>query len=226
MVRGRGADNISPAEIRTALKKAADEKKWSASTVNHHHNVISLAYRLAIEAGKVKDSPIHRKVRKQTENNGRVRFLSADEEKKLREAIRSKPEWVEHESELDLAMHTGLRRSSMYFHSTWENVDMKGRVAIIPKTKNGEKVVVPLNDVAVRALQVFRLRGNGIGRVVRNLAGETLNVNAHWFVPAVRAAGIENFTWHDLRHCYRRDCGRQVSRSVTLPSCSATRDLL
>jgi len=121
---------------------------------------------------------------------------------KLREAIRSKPEWAEHESELDLAMHTGLRRNSMYFHLTWENVDMKGRVAIIPKTKNGEKVVVPLNDVAARALQVFRLRGNGIGRVVRNLAGETLNVNAHWFVPAVRAAGIENFTWHDLRHCY------------------------
>jgi len=46
------------------------------------------------------------------------------------------------------------------------------------------------------------LRGNGAGRVVRNLAGETLNVNAHWFIPAVRTAGIENFVWHDLRHCY------------------------
>ena len=40
------------------------------------------------------------------------------------------------------------------------------------------------------------------GRIVRNTAGEVLNFNAHWFVPAVRAAGIKNFRWHDTRHCY------------------------
>ena len=199
---GRGAENITSAEIRAALTQAADKNKWSASTTNHHHNAISLCYRLAIEAGKVTESPIHRKVRKQTENNSRVSSLTADQEKKLRDAIRSRPEWVEHEPELDLAMHTGLRRGSMYLHLVWENVDLQRRVAIIRRTKNGEQVVVPLNDVAMKALQIFRLRGNGCGRVVRNLAGETLNVNAHWFPDAVRAAGIKDFVWHDLRHCY------------------------
>jgi integrase len=199
---GRGAENISPAEIRIALKKATDEKKWSASSVNHHHNLISLAYRLGIESEKVKESPIHRKVRKQTESNNRVRFLSLDEEKKLREAIRSKPEWASHEPELDLALHTGLRRGSMYLGLTWENVSLAARFAIIPKTKNGEQVVVPLNTVAMRTLVTFRARGDGTGRVVRNESGETVTVNSHWFVPAVRAAGIKDFRWHDLRHCY------------------------
>jgi hypothetical protein len=42
----------------------------------------------------------------------------------------------------------------------------------------------------------------GAAAFVRNLAGETLNVNAHWFVPAVRAAGIKDFVWHDTRHCF------------------------
>jgi integrase len=111
--KDRSADSITPAEIRGKLKEATDQKKWSASTANHHHNAISLCFRLGMEREKVKESPIHMKVRKQKENNSRVRFLSADEEKRLHEAIRSKPEWAEHEPELDLALHTGLRRRSM-----------------------------------------------------------------------------------------------------------------
>ena len=59
-----------------------------------------------------------------------------------------------------------------------------------PTTKNGEQVVVPLNSAAMSALAVFGSRGDGTGRVVRNAVGETLNVNAHWFVPAVRQAGV------------------------------------
>jgi integrase len=200
--KDRSADSITPAEIREQLKEATAQKKWSASTANHHHNVISLCFRLGMEREKVKESPIHMKVRKQKENNSRVRFLSADEEKRLYEAIRSKPEWAEHEPELDLALHTGLRRRSMYIHLVWENVDLESHVAIIPRTKNDDQVVVPLNDVAMRALAIFRVRGDGRGRVVRNAAGKTLMVNAHWFIPAVRSVGITNFCWHDCRHTY------------------------
>jgi integrase len=157
----------------------------------------------------LKESPIHRKVRKQQEDNSRVRFLTPDEEKKLRETLQSKPEWEEHEPELTLALHTGLRRRNMYRDLVWENVDLQARVAMIPRTnnrkritKNGDPIAVPLNDMALRALAIFRSRGDGTGRVVRNFAGETLNVNAHWFVPAVRHAGIKDFRWHDCRHTY------------------------
>lgn len=101
-----------------------------------------------------------------------------------------------------LAMHTGLRRGSMYRDLVWGNIDMQERVAKIPRTKNGDPVVVPLNGAAMRALAVFRSRGDGIGRVVRNLAGQPLNVNCYWFVPAVRKAGLTDFRWHDLRHTY------------------------
>jgi len=69
-------------------------------------------------------------------------------------------------------------------------------------TKNDDPVYIPLNEDAMRALMVFRSRGDGTGRVVRNGAGETLNVNAHWFVEAIRQATTPNFRWHDLRHTF------------------------
>jgi integrase len=120
-----------------------------------------------------------------------VRFLTADEEKRLREALRSKAEWAEHEPELDLALHTGLRRTDMYQRLVWENVNYELRVATVPRSKNDDPVHVPLNDDAMRALRAFRLLGDGTGRVVQNEAGETLTVNAHWFPDALRAAGIK-----------------------------------
>jgi integrase len=196
------ADAITPVRIENALDTLAGEKRWSASSRNHHHNLISLAYRLGIKHGKVKENPARAVERKGEGGSRRVRFLSPDEEKKLRETIRSNPVWAEHEPELDLALNSGLRRGSMYRDLTWENVDLVGRTLTIPRTKNGEPITLPLNADAMQALAIFRARGDGRGRVVRNAAGETLEVNAHWFVPAVRAAKINNFRWHDCRHCF------------------------
>jgi integrase len=198
---GRAAETITAHELEIKLEAARREHVWAPATVNHHHTACSLAFRLAIAKDKVKENPA-RKIRRVPEDNNRVRYLSADEEKKLREAIRSKPEWAEHEVEVDLAMHTGLRRTDMYVRLVWENVDLSLRVATIPRSKNDDPVYIPLNPSAMRALSVFRTRGDGTGRVVRNLVGETLTFNAHWFVLAIRAAGIKDFRWHDLRHTY------------------------
>ena len=198
---GRAAESITAQEVEARLSQAREENDWASSTVNHHHTLLSLTYRLAIRNRKVKEGPM-RGIRRRAEDNSRVRFLTVDEEKKLREAIRSKPEWADHEPELDLALHTGLRRTDMYQRLVWENVNLSLRVASVPHSKNDEPVHVPLNDNAMRALQVFRLRGDGTGRVVRNAARATLTVNGHWFPDAVRAAGIKDFRWHDCRHTF------------------------
>jgi integrase len=200
---GRVADSITREEVKNALRSATEENKWSLSTRHHYQNVLSLIYRLAIEHDppKVDRSPVTG-IRRKKENNERVRFLTLDEEKRLRQILRSKAEWAEHLPELDLAIHTGLRRTNMYVDLVWENVDLTARVAAVPTTKNDDPVYIPLNQNAMRALIVFRSRGNGKGRVVRNASGQTLKVNAHWFVAAIRESKIPNFRWHDLRHTY------------------------
>ena len=90
----------------------------------------------------------------------------------------------------------------MYVNLVWENVDSAGCTLTIPRMKNGDPITLPLNQDAMRAVSVFRSRGDGNGRVVCNINGKTLTYNADWFVPAVRAAEIKDFHWHDLRHTF------------------------
>jgi len=139
---GQSAESINPQEVEAALEEAEEENDWGSSTVNHHHTLLSLTYRLAIRNAKVKQSAV-RGIRRRAEDNSRVRFLTADEEKRLREALRSKAEWAEHEPELDLALHTGLRRTDMYQRLVWENVNYELRVATVPRSKNDDPVHVP-----------------------------------------------------------------------------------
>jgi len=141
-----------------------------------------------------------RSVTHRREDNNRVRFLSVEEEKKLRKVIETK--WASHLPELDLAINTGLRKGSQY-GLTWDMVDWKGRMLNIPRTKNEEPIHVPLNDAAVAALRVVPDRGDARGRVFQSVkTGEPLENGRHWFDDAVLQAGIKNFRWHDLRHTF------------------------
>jgi hypothetical protein len=103
----KAADSIRSREIEACFQ----EEKWAPATWNRYRALLSLTYRLAIRAGKVKENPA-RLVQHKTENNGRVRFLSSEEEGRLRKVIREK--FPEHEPELDLALQTGLRSGEQY----------------------------------------------------------------------------------------------------------------
>ena len=153
---------------------------------------------------KVTSNPA-RSVTHQREDNNRVRFLTADEEKKLRKVIEAK--WAAHLPEFDLAISTGLRKGSQY-GLTWDMVDWKGRMLNIPRTtKNEEPIHVPLNDVAVAALRVVHARGEGSERVFQSArTGEPLESGRYWFNDAVTKAVIKNFRWHDLRHTLPAAC--------------------
>jgi site-specific recombinase XerD len=102
-----------PAEGITAqdIERRFEKEKWSPATANRYRALLSLAYRLAIRNGKVKENPA-RLVRHRLEDNARIRFLSAEEESRLRTAIAvSCPE---HLAELELALNTGVRLSEQY----------------------------------------------------------------------------------------------------------------
>jgi len=193
----RAAESITSVEIEARIRRCAEERGWAASTVHHYRSLLSLVYRLGIRNGKVVTNPV-RAVPNRREDNSRVRFLSLDEEKRLRAVMHAK--YPEHIPELDLALNTGLRRTDMYVRLTWERVNLGLRLATIPRSKNDDPHHVRLNKSALAALEVFRSRGDGTGRVVRNAEEKALGGYNHWFWRALRDAGIKDFHWHDWRH--------------------------
>ncbi len=140
----RAAESITAQEIEELL----NNERWRPATTNRYRSLLSLVYRLAIRDGKVKDNPA-RLVRHRPEVNGRVRFLSREEENQIRAAILEL--FPEHLAEFELALHSGLRRGEQY-HAQWQNVDFERRVLTVPLDKSGRTSHVPLNAGALHSL--------------------------------------------------------------------------
>ena len=170
------AEELTPKEIENVLARAAEKEKWAPSTFNHCRSLMSLSYRLGILNRKVSSNPA-RSVTLRREDNNRVRFLTDEEEKKLRNVIEAK--WPSHVPKLNVSVNTGIRKGSQY-GLTWDMVNWEGRMLDIPRTKNEEAIHVPLNDAAIAALKVVHARGGGKGRVFQSeKTGEPLENGRH-----------------------------------------------
>jgi site-specific recombinase XerD len=196
--RDRSADSVTPQEIERHFEQCIEEEEWAASTVNHYRSLLSLTYRLAIRDGKAASNPA-RSTRHRREDNSHVRYLTPNEETKLRTELEKR--WPSHIPELDIALHTGLRLSEMY-SLDWQDVDLARCLILVRRGKNGESRYARLNSVALKALTELRKRGDGTGAVIRNLEGEPLARPRYWFEKAIQGAGITDFHWHDLRHTF------------------------
>lgn len=192
----RLADSILPQEIDRWLCDMG--QKLKPATLNRYQSLLSLAYRLGMQNGKVLSNPA-RLVRQRKEENGRIRFLSVEEEGVLRNVIRRLGD--RHEEELDIALNTGLRRSEQY-GLTWDCVDFERRQLTVPRSKNGTARHIPLNDPAVTALRKLAVHRNGGPYVFVNLRGARLQSSRFWFDRAVATAALSDFTWHCLRHTF------------------------
>jgi integrase len=165
---------------------------------------------LAIEAGKCTVNPVEKVERYRVENE-RTRELLHEEEERLRKVIREKYVW--HEPELDFALHTGVRHGNMYGVKRrnantppldWQNINLPFKEMTFKGTsmKAGRPLRVPLNDVALAALAIWKERSGGAGTVIENEDGSVAHGSKHWFEDAISEAKIEDFTWHDLRHTF------------------------
>ncbi len=197
----RAADSITPQEIERWQSAQQRDANWKPSTVNRHRSLLSLTYRLALKNGKVTQNPV-RLVPMLRENNSRIRWLSQDEETRLREHVPA-----DNVPELDLALATGMRRSEQY-NLTWDCVNFEQRMLTIARSKSGDSRHIRLNGSALSALHTLHTRSierghyASTGRVFLREDGSAVPMAGVWFKRAIKAAGVDAFRWHDLRHTF------------------------
>ena len=111
-------------------------------------------------------------------------------------AIRSR--CPERESEILVALHSGMRRSEQFrTHEVpdgglkWEHINLKLGMLRLPRSKSGKARPIPINSVLRQTLL-------GIQRTTSPYVFDGTDPNK-WFVKACQLARIEDFHWHDLR---------------------------
>ena len=200
--------SIVPGDVERYAAKRLGEKK-AAATLNKELSFLRRVFNLAIADSLLEKSPF-RSVKFLKENNQRVRFLSEDEEERLKKALGRDWEIA------CLAVNTGLRRAEL-FNLRSENVNFATELITIPTSKNGELRRIPMNETAK---EILRLRMNNEW-IFPNRFGRPRNAKnfkERVFDSAVLAAGIDNLRFHDLRHTF---ASRLVMKGVDLPTVQA-----
>jgi integrase len=196
----REAGGITKQDIVRWLTEQLETREWSASTRNRWQAAFSLIFRVGIDNEKIERNPASQ-IRRKTENNTKVRFLTDQEEPILRRVIQKRcPAQM---STLDIALNTGMRAGEQ-FSLKWSQVDMERRMITLPKTKNGTVRHIDINSIALAAFRDLKARAVTSEDVFpsRRNKGEALVSARGWFNPALKDANIKGFTWHCLRHTF------------------------
>lgn len=207
----RVAESITTRELQDWVDEMAEEREWTGGTRNRFKSSLSTVFREGMRAGKITVNPA-RLIRRSKESLGRVRFLSYEEEAKLRKAIaatlpgRIKDEGESAFAQLDVALHTGMRKSEQ-FTATWDQVDLDRGFIYLSMTKNGTDRFVTLNSAAVQVLRRLQERHKRLGlppesTLFHSKRDGLIKNPRKWFATALEQAKIEGVTWHTLRHTF------------------------
>ncbi len=197
-------DEITPGQIerfkrqrRASITRRGKER--APASVNRELEVLSRIFTLAIEQDRVSANPC-RKVKKLLMDNVRTRYLSTEEEARLLGILKGR--LVHLRPIVIVAIDTGLRRGELLGLEK-EQVDFSLRVINVKRTKSGKGRTVPMTPrVQETLLDVFAESGSSRYVFANPDTGRPMTDVKHSFTTAVRAAGLEDFTFHDLRHTF------------------------
>ena len=220
----------------------------SNATVNRDIATLRTAFSKAVDWDFIADHPM-RRVKMLKEPSGKVRWLSDEEESRLREALDAREaderaardsanlwrnerkydllpdlkalSFVDHlKPMVILSINTGIRRGEM-FSLKWSSIDLeRGNLTVEDHAaKSGKTRHVPLNKEALDILRLWRKQVSG-DYVFPGKEGKPITDIKKSFLALLNRAEIDNFRWHDFRHHF---ASRLVMAGVDL---NTVRELL
>lgn len=181
----------------TRSKIAAFEAKHlrtkSPSTVHHYRAALSGIFKVAMRHDQVSSNPC-RDLDAIEIKNTRYRFLSQEEWGELKPVL-AEP----YRSIAEVSVLRGMRAGEIV-GLKWPDLDFRRDEITIRDSKNNFPRVIPMEAAA----DVLERQPTRRGHVFQNTRGRAVEVAAvsRAVNTAARDVGIENFTFHDLRHTY------------------------
>jgi integrase len=213
------------------------------STVRRDLDTLASVLTRAVKLGHLPENVVRKIERPRIDRAPKVRYLTRDEEVRLREALEARdqemrdarasanawrrarkreplaalPHYGDHLTPaVLLSMNTGMRRGEL-LSLRWSAVDFKAKQLTIEGStaKNQQTRHLPLNSEALETLKAWREQAPAGDRVFAIDTG----FKSAWGPLLVRAK-LTNFRWHDLRHHF---ASRLVQAGVPL---NTVRELL
>ncbi len=187
----------------TREKKNHKGTALSASTINHYLSSLSSVFNAAKRRWSwVTKNPIH-EIEREKEPRGRQRFLSVQERERLLEVCK-KSSCSFLYLIVVLALSTGMRKAEI-LNLRWSAADLITGSILLLDTKNKQPRRVAIRGHALELMKAHsKIRRLDTDLVFAGeLSGENnrpFDIRRAW-KGAIKKAGIENFVFHDLRHC-------------------------
>jgi integrase len=198
-----GAEKFTRGKIhkKKGVEIQPTEYTRAPATVNRYLATLSHMFTMAVKEWRLVASNPVRDITKKKEARGRVRFLSDGEREALLSAC-ADSDWPALHTLVLLAISTGARRGEL-INLKWDDVDLRAARAVVHETKNGDPRVLPLVGKALEALRALKLQGSAKSPWVfaqpSGFPGPYEHFDGVWY-DALKAAGLEDFRFHDLRH--------------------------
>ncbi len=192
------------------LQKDLQAEGYQDGSINRSIGTIKRAFTKAVDWNMVEEEVLKR-VRKvkMLKETGRLRYLSAKEAQDLISVCDENLKPI-----VITALHTGMRKTEI-LKRTWEQVDLQHGFISLPKTKNGERRDIPIDQTLREMFQklprTFTPGWPDGERDTRHLVPWVFhNPNTlkpyvdiqYAFSEALKRAGIKDFHFHDLRHTF------------------------
>jgi integrase len=202
------------------------------STINRDIACLKTVLAKALEWDAIAIHPLQKLKPLKVDTKSTVRFLSTDEEDRLRATLderearirtdrRNANEWrrrrgyelyaslddlafVDHLKPLVLlALNTGLRRGEL-FNLRWQHVDLanKNLTVLGTSAKSGKTRHIPLNTEAHAILDAWQKQSISSELVFPSATGSRFDNISSSWEGVLKAAGITKFRFHDLRHTF------------------------
>lgn len=233
-------------QIRTAWLNGGNKP----ATANRKMGSISGVFSRAVEWAYLPASPLEKVKQLKVDSIGRIRYLSKDEAKALRDALDAREERIRAERDsanewrlkrgrealpdfralafadhlkpmVLLSLNTGMRRGEL-FNLRWHHANLQAKTLTVAGegAKTSETRHIPLNAEALATLQGWNDQASGTGYIFPGENDKPMTDVKTAWLELLKSAGIVGFRWHDMRHDF---ASRLVMAGVPL---NTVRDLL